>query len=172
MTDTAEDRAFTELYRAHYSPVRAYASACVSAGDVDDIVGETFLVAWRRRADIPADWARGWLIGVARNCVRSRHRASRRATAFIDQLTAQPTATSPTADEQHFADQDVETLRAAMSALKPSDQEVLVLAGPYDLSLQEIGHVLDITANAAGVRVHRARERLRAEFEKQGGAAA
>lgn len=161
------ETAFTELYETHYSPVRHYASACVSAGDVDDIVAETFLVAWRRLDDVPTDWARGWLIGVARNVVRSRQRASRRATAFIDQLTAAPTAEAAGVDEQHIAGQQVASLRSAMATLKQSDQELLVLAGPYEFSLEEIAVAFDITANAAGVRVHRARERLRAAFAKQ-----
>lgn len=167
MATTDQNAAFTEFYQAHYSSVRAYSSACVSAGDVDDIVAETFLIAWRRWADVPTDWARGWLIGVARNNVRSRQRASRRATAFIDQLTARPSAEAVSVDEQHIAGQQVESLRSAMSTLKSSDQELLLLAGQYELSLEEIALALEITANAAGVRIHRARERLRTAFAKQ-----
>lgn len=163
---------FTEFYQAHYSSVRAYATACVSGGDVDDIVAEAFLVAWRRWDDVPTDWARGWLIGVARNVVRSRQRATRRAMNFIDELTSALPTSSSSADEQHLADQDVADLRSAFSTLKASDQEVLVLAGPHDLSLEEVALAFGITANAAGVRVHRARERLRAAFAKQGGEAA
>lgn len=172
---TDVNEAFTTLYEAHYSPVRAYASACVSAGDVDDIVAETFLVAWRRWDDIPAEWTRGWLIGVARNVVRTRQRASRRSTAFIDQLTVAPKAESADVDEQHLVGQEVATLRSAMATLKTSDQELLMLAGPYEFSLEEVALAFDITANAAGVRVHRARERLRSAFAKkssEGGAAA
>lgn len=157
---------FTELYEAHYASIRAYASACVSAGDVDDIVAETFLVAWRRSDDIPADWPRGWLIGVARNVVRVRQRASRRATNFVDQLALAPANPQASADEEHLADQQIRALKKALSTLKDSDQEVLVLAGPYEFSLEEIALALDITSNAAGVRVHRARERLRAAFAK------
>lgn len=166
--DSADvNAAFTELYQDHYSSVRAYSSACVSGGDVDDIVAETFLVAWRRWEDIPADWTRGWLIGVARNVIRGRQRASRRATAFVDQLTAEVAPEEVGVDDQHIVGQQVQTLRTALSTLKSSDQEVLVLAGPYEFSLQEIALAMGITPNAAGVRVHRARERLRAAFEKQ-----
>ena len=164
--DTRRDSEFTELYEAHYASIRAYASACVSAGDVDDIVAETFLVAWTRADDVPADWTRGWLIGVARNVVPVRQRASRRATNFVDQLSLAPPNPQASPDEEHLAGQQITALKTAMSTLKESDQEVLVLAGPYEFSLEEIALALDITSNAAGVRVHRARERLRAAFAK------
>lgn len=166
---------FTELYEAQYSSVRAYASVCVSAGDIDDIVAETFLVAWRRWDDVPADWARGWLIGVARNVVRGRQRASKRATNFVDQLSFDRVPASAGPDDEHIAELQVQSLKSALVTLKASDQEVLVLAGPYEFTLEEIALALDITTNAAGVRVHRARERLRhafAKVEKEGGEAA
>lgn len=166
---------FTELYEAHSASVRAYASACVSAGDIDDIVAETFLVAWRRADDIPADWARGWLIGVARNVVRSRQRASRRAMNFIDQLAFGRPVEQSGPDEEHLADQNIRALRSALESLSVSDQELLVLAGPCEFSLDEIALALEITSNAAGVRIHRARDRLRTAFARsidEGGEAA
>lgn len=157
---------FTELYEEHRASVRAYASACVSAGDIDDIVAETFLVAWRRADDIPADWARGWLIGVARNVVRGRQRASRRAMNFVDQLALGRPVEQSGPDEDHLADHDIKLLRTALRTLSETDQELLVLAGPCEFGLNEIALAFDITPNAAGVRVHRARERLRTAFAK------
>jgi RNA polymerase sigma-70 factor (ECF subfamily) len=50
--------------------------------------------------------------------------------------------------------------------LRPADQELLMLTGQYDLSLEEVAVALEISANAAGVRIHRARERLRAAFAR------
>lgn len=165
---------FTSAYREHYSSVRAYAAACVPASEVDDIVAETFLVAWRRWAEVPTDWMRGWLIGVARNTVRSRRRATRRATSFLDQLAALPEPTTPDPDEHHQASHELRLLRRAMSTLTSRDQEILLLAGPYGLQLDEISLALDVTKNAATVRLHRARQRLRGVFEdlQQGGEAA
>lgn len=170
-----DDEGFTELYREHYGSVRAYVSACVSPSDIDDVVAETFLVAWRRRTDIPGDWTRGWLIGVARNNARNRNRSTRRAINFIDQLKFQRASEAMTPDESVHAEQQIEHLRTAMSALRSSDQELLALAGPFEMTLDEIGMALGITSNAAGVRVHRARQRLRDAFEEltsEGGEAA
>ncbi|WP_294003145.1 sigma factor [Streptomyces sp.] len=41
--------------------------------NVDDIVGETFLAAWRRRSELPED-PRPWLFGTARNAMLNAHR--------------------------------------------------------------------------------------------------
>jgi RNA polymerase sigma-70 factor (ECF subfamily) len=162
----ARDTQFTALYEEHYASIRAYASASVPTGEVDDIVAEAFLVAWRRWDDIPHDWARGWLIGVARNVVRARHRTSKRATGFLDQLSLDRSAApAATVDEQPNV--QVEMLTAALGTLKSSDQEILILTGTYDLSLEDLALALNINSSTAGVRIHRARERLRVAFAKQ-----
>src|SRR3954454_9333069 len=61
----AREARFNGLFDAHYSAVRAYAWRR-DPSNADDVVAETFLVAWRRLDDVPAD-ALPWLIGVARN---------------------------------------------------------------------------------------------------------
>ena len=48
--ETTEER-FTELYRAHVDAVRAYAWR--RARVADDVVAETFLIAWRRIDQVP-----------------------------------------------------------------------------------------------------------------------
>ncbi len=161
----ASDLAFTELYRHHLGSVRAYASAAVRPADIDDVVAEVFAVAWQRRSDIPADWARGWLIGVTRNTVRSRRRSARRAASFFDQLVdGRPTAPPGPAD-QHLEAEQFGALESAMQQLRPADREILMFAGPYEMSPGDIAAALDITENNVGVRVHRARQRLRNAFE-------
>lgn len=161
------EAAFTDLYRSHYAAVRSYASVCVPRAEVDDVVADTFLVAWRRFADIPDSWARGWLIGVARNVVRSRHRKARRATNFVDQLVALRPDNITMLDGDAVSLEDLEVLQRAFATLKESDQEILLLAGPYDLPTQEIALALDIKPNAVAVRIHRARARLRAACAAQ-----
>ena len=61
--DERETR-FEALFDAHREAVRAY----MWRRDpelADDVTAETFLVAWRRLADVPAE-PLPWLIGVAR----------------------------------------------------------------------------------------------------------
>lgn len=64
-----EDR-FRRVYADDFDSLLAYALRRVAhAEDAADVVAETFLVAWRRRQDIPiAGATRLWLYGVARRC--------------------------------------------------------------------------------------------------------
>jgi len=167
VTSGQNEAAFTALYRSHYAAVRSYASVCVPNSEVDDIVADTFVVAWRRFADMPEDWARGWLIGVTRNVVRSRNRKSRRATNFVAQLIALRPDDATTLDGDDVSLEDLDVLKKAFSKLKDGDQEILMLAGPYDMPAQEIAIALRIKPNAVGVRLHRARARLRAACDAQ-----
>lgn len=54
----------------------------------------------------------------------------------------------------------------ALVGLEESDREVLLLAGWYDLNAQEAAQAPGCTQNAYGVRLHRARRRLRAVFDE------
>jgi DNA-directed RNA polymerase specialized sigma24 family protein len=55
-----QEARFNRLYERHFDAVRAYAWRR-APGLADEIVAETFLVAWRRLPDVPDD-ALPWLI--------------------------------------------------------------------------------------------------------------
>ena len=71
MDDEGTDR-FRQIYEAHYGAVSAYARRRLPDGDLaQDAVSETFLVAWRRLADVPTGPdTLPWLYGVARRVHR------------------------------------------------------------------------------------------------------
>ncbi|MGB0101650.1 MAG: sigma factor-like helix-turn-helix DNA-binding protein, partial [Nocardioides sp.] len=62
-------------------------------------------------------------------------------------------------------------LHEALAALRPEDAELLRLWAWEQLTPAEIAVVLDVSANAAGVRLHRARARLREQLGKNGAGA-
>lgn len=57
-------------------------------------------------------------------------------------------------------------LSAALAALPARDQEVLRLWAWEQLPPREIALVLDITANAASIRLHRATQKLKKQLLK------
>jgi DNA-directed RNA polymerase specialized sigma24 family protein len=74
-TDVPEAKArLSALFRQHAVDVRSYASRRVGPDDAQEIVAETFLVAWRRIDDVP-DPALPWLYQVA--VIDRTHRWSR-----------------------------------------------------------------------------------------------
>ena len=156
---------FRGIYHDNYRPLLAYARRRTDAATADDIVADAFLTAWRRRDDIPDGAERLWLFGVARNLIRSAARSERRRRAAQArlELVRPPEADDPAAVA---SDERSTLLRAALDALSEADREVLMLAAWEELRHAEIGQVLDISANAAAIRVHRARKRLAAQLDR------
>jgi len=59
--------AFSEIFERHVRPVGGYIRRRIGADAVDDVLSETFLVAFRRRSafDLRSESARPWLLGIA-----------------------------------------------------------------------------------------------------------
>jgi RNA polymerase sigma-70 factor (ECF subfamily) len=146
------------MFEQHYGHVLAYARRrCAEPADADDVVAETFTIAWRRVRDIP-DEPLPWLYGVARRVLANQRRGRQRWLALLDRLRREPAdVPTPPADGG-------ERVRAAMARLRPQDQEVLRLAAWEGLTHAEVATVLGVSANAAAIRLHRARRHLAAEL--------
>jgi RNA polymerase sigma factor (sigma-70 family) len=161
LNDASTQREFRSLFELHYPQVEAYARRrCARRSDADDVVAETFTVAWRRFGDVPAE-PLPWLYGVARKVLANQRRGQRRWVNLIDRLRREPAdvATPPDTGEP---------VRVALARLRPAEQEILRLSAWEELTPQEIGSVLGISANAASIRLHRARKQLAAELNALG----
>ena len=158
-----EQEWFRGIYNDAYQPLLAYARRRVDAAIADEVVADTFLTAWRRRADIPDGAERLWLFGVARNMIRNAKRASARsrATEARLQLAQPPQGQDPA---ESAAGERAKLLRAALGRLSEADREVLMLVAWEELSHAEAAQALGISVNAVAIRVHRARKRLAARL--------
>lgn len=76
----AEPAAFAELYDRHYRLVHRYAARRTNAEVADDVMSETFLVAFEQRSRF--DTARGevksWLLGIATTLLKKHWRLEAR----------------------------------------------------------------------------------------------
>jgi RNA polymerase sigma-70 factor, ECF subfamily len=164
----ADQERFRRLFDDAYRPLLAYAlRRTEEAADAEDVVAETMLVAWRRQRDLPTgEEAIPWLYGVARR-VLANQRRSRARRRRLERLL-QPLLRQSIHQEEI---EPVDTVIAATRRLRTSDQEVLRLAAWENLSHAQIGTVLGCSENAAALRLHRARRRLREELLKEGGLA-
>jgi RNA polymerase sigma-70 factor, ECF subfamily len=159
--DQAELR-FRELYQANFRPVQGYAvNRLGAADDVPDVVAEVFTIAWRRLADIPPPPAdRFWLYGTARRVIARRHRSAGRLRKLLGRLAAEryPMQQPPAG----AIDPVTEQVLAALGQLKARDREALLLVHWEQLSYAEAALALGCSANAVGIRVHKAKARMRA----------
>jgi RNA polymerase sigma-70 factor (ECF subfamily) len=153
---------FRRLYQANYRPVQGYAvNRLGPADDVPDVVAEVFTIAWRRLADIPPPPAdRFWLYGTARRVIARRHRSAGRLRNLLGRLASERyPAQAPPAGA---ADPVTDRVLAALAQLKAGEREALLLVHWERLSYAEAAQALGCSANAVGIRVHKAKARLRA----------
>lgn len=157
---------FHRLYQAYFRPVQAYAVNRLGPVDeVADVVAEVFMTAWRRLADVPPPPGdRFWLYGTARRVISRRHRSASRRDNLIHRLAADRRQAEQH-DKGHFAgpvqDPAQERLLAAIARLKPADREALLLVHWEQLTYAEAAQTLGCSVNAVGIRVHKAKARLR-----------
>ena len=147
---------FEELFRSHADAVRGYALRRTSLDEVDDVVAETFLIAWRRFDDIPAN-AGPWLLGVARRVLSNRRRSDNRVVSLSDRLAERERRRPPMVTD----DTDLRlTIEAALEQLPDKEREALRLLAWDGLSTADVAVVLGCTRATLAVRMHRARRRL------------
>ncbi|GAA0475327.1 hypothetical protein Ade02nite_41410 [Paractinoplanes deccanensis] len=156
MTDPDPSRRFTAAYHAHHARVYAYAVSRAGRTLADDIVGDTFLRAWRKWDAVPAD-PLPWLLAVARNVIRERYRDEERQASLATELRTWTTeAATDVADDvaERWA-----TL-AALTALPEDDRELLTLIAWHGLTPRQAAQVIGCSTPTFFVRLHRARKRL------------
>lgn len=158
----ADDRErFERIYRENFRSVLRFALARIDPERAKDVAAETFLVAWRRLDDVPAE-PRAWLLGVARRVIAGQFRSEARRDALAVRLIgAQGAGNSDLAEA--IADRD--EVLTAFAALRERDREVLRLVAWDGLTPPEAATVLGVTRLAFAVRLHRARRRLQRALE-------
>ena len=161
-----EPELFAALFDRHAGEVHRYLGRRV--GELaDDLLSETFLIAFRRRADYRPERldVRPWLIGIATNLVHGHARAERRRYQALARAAAEP----PTRDDDPGESSDRWTaqalrgpLAAALAALHVRDRDVLLLFAWGQLGYEEIAVALDIPTGTVRSRLNRARRQTRA----------
>jgi RNA polymerase sigma-70 factor, ECF subfamily len=155
VTDRPEQR-FDQLWRDLAPAVVRYARRHVLPDDVEDVVAETFVVAWRRLDEVPS-YGLPRLLAVARNISANTRRGRRRQDALSDRIGAER-------DREpawpHTDGDDVVT--AALHRLSDADRELLTLLAWDGLDHAEAAEALGCSRGAFKVRLHRARSRFAA----------
>ena len=136
----------------------AYALRRADPATAEDVVAETFLIAWRRMDDVPSR-PLPWLLGVARRVLANLRRGERRRGALLDRLRREPAAPAQTAPGEEEG-----RALAALASLPERDREALLLHAWEGLDHAGAGTVMGCSAATFAVRLHRARQRFAREL--------
>ncbi|MFN2539286.1 MAG: RNA polymerase sigma factor [Mycobacteriales bacterium] len=157
-TDAERRERFEALAREVWVPVQRYLVRRAGPADAEDLVAEVLLVLWRRFDDVPPDAGLPWAYKVAQGVLANARRSQDRRLKLLRRLRDEPPIAPPGDDDP--------PLREALARLRPQEQEVLRLWAWEGLEARDIAVVLGVTANAAAVRLSRARHALRKELGK------
>ncbi len=160
-----DDTALRELFGRHASWLAVRLRSVLPAADVEDVLQETFLAAWRgARGYRPQGACGGWLWGIARRqaalLLRRRGPAGQAGAALPAGLVADQATPDPAETAQARAD-----LAVAVAALGPEgspEREVWRLMYEQDRPVAEVAELLGVPPGTVKSRAHRARRLLRA----------
>ncbi|MDX8152530.1 RNA polymerase sigma factor [Patulibacter brassicae] len=153
------------LFEQHHDAVRRYVARRVEPAAVDDLVAETFAVAWRRlprETDEPLPW----LYAVARKVVHGHRRSTARRSALsvrAQRLAADRTDAGDPADRLPGDP----VLARAWATLSTTEREALALVVWERLDHAEAARAAGCRPGTFAVRLNRARRRLRDALEPE-----
>ncbi len=156
---------FRDLYELHAGSVYGYAARRSGPQEAQDVVAETFLVAWRRLGDIPED-ALPWLLGVARRVLANTRRGAERRSSLVSRMRLETRSSLQSDPAEEVAAKSA--VLAALRRLSPAEHEALTLVAWEGLDIARAARVAGCTKAAFSVRLHRARRRLTKELALAG----
>jgi len=153
-----EEARFARIFREQFDAVLAYALARTDVETAKDAVADVFLVAWRRRREVPNPGL-PWLLGVAHRTLADQWRSQRRQRAVRERIGVDASSVNdaPSPEEQVVERQVV---LGALNSLGDSDRELLCLLAWDGLDKRAAAAVLECSLVTFAVRLHRARRRF------------
>nr|WP_202434095.1 MULTISPECIES: RNA polymerase sigma factor [unclassified Streptomyces] len=161
---------FAELFHRYADDIHRYVARRLGAEAADDLMAETFVVAFqqRRRYDLDRPEARPWLYGIATNLVGGHRRAEARRLRAMSRAAApdgRGAEGEPLADRvaaRVSAEGTRGALAGALAALPARYRDVLLVVAWGDLDYAEAAEALGVPVGTVRSRLHRARKRVRA----------
>jgi RNA polymerase sigma-70 factor (ECF subfamily) len=158
--------AFSEIFERHVRPVGGYIRRRVGTDAVDDVLSETFLVAFRRRSSFDQRWesARPWLLGIATRVVKSHRAAEAKQWRSFESSAAADAVSQESphvaSDARLDADAALRALAPRIAALSVKDRDTLLLYAWEDLTYEQIAAALGVPVGTVRSRLNRVRRKL------------
>lgn len=157
---------FSEIFERHAPNVEAFIASRIGHAAKDDVLSETFLVAFRQRKkfDLTVESARPWLLGIATRMIK-RHRSDE-AAHWRSLVASSQVADTSAPDEMNGVSDRVDAAAAVrelgplISGLSRRDRDTLLLYAWGDLTYEQIAVALNVPVGTVRSRLSRIRTRL------------
>lgn len=165
--DTAS---YGELVAKYEAPLRRYVVYLIGNPDMaDDVLQDSFLKAYRNLHGFkPRLKFSSWLYRITHNtaidAVKKQHLNITLEGVELDIRTAQESGIAERIDRQILATD----IRRCLAQLQPKYREPIYLYYFEDKSYREISDILRLPVATAGVRIKRAKARLKEDCQKRG----
>lgn len=159
----SDPHAFDEVYRLYGERVYRFClSQTRNVSLAEEIAAETFAAAYTAYATRRpgAEMVQFWLFRIARNQINDHYRRSKRWKA-VSQLLGRSSSHVEDIEAIAATNADLAEALKVIRQLKRRDQQLISLRVAAELSNREIGNILGISEDAAGVAVFRALQRFR-----------
>jgi len=157
---------FGKLFDRHGLAVHRYVASRAGRADIDDLVSETFVTAFRARARYDRKYpnARPWLLGIATNVLRHHYRSEHRRLGRLGSVHRTPEVAVDLSESVAAAvdgASETDHIAEALDRLDDRYREVLLLVASTDLTYEEIVRALGVPIGTVRSRLARGRRRLR-----------
>lgn len=162
----ADPTRFADLVRVHGECISQYLTRRVGPDVAEDLAAETFVKAFRARADYrPLNAsALPWLYSIATNVLRSHIRSEQRRIAALGRMAGR--AVYDSADHERVDDSleaaaTLQRLAGSFAGLSDDARDILALIAVEGLSYEETAIALEVPVGTVRSRLSRARQELR-----------
>lgn len=168
MTEIDDHEAFAAVFDAHFDEIHRYVAYRLGSDSAEDVVSDTFLIAFRKRAQFDPTLAtpKTWLYGIATKLVGKHRRQEARALRALGRCA--PDRDHPGHEERVVVQVSAQSLRpdlaAALAGLDQRDRDVVQLLALAGLSHDEVAAALGIPNGTVRSRLNRARKKLRSSL--------
>ena len=164
MVASQDTDAFGELIRRHQSQVRNFLRRLTRDETLaDDLAQDCFLHAWDKIHTYTGSGSFiGWLLRVAYTTFLQSKRKSKRYREIVEQAGHEAERASVAVQGAAEAELDVDTL---MAALNEQERVIMIFSYACGLSHREISEATDLPAGTVKSLIHRAKEKIRMQFE-------
>ena len=164
MVASQDAGAFGELIRRHQSQVRNFLRK-LSRDEAlaDDLAQDCFLHAWNKIHTYSGTGSFiGWVLKIAYTTFLQSKRTSKRYNESLEQAGHESDRSAVTSHSTPETELDLDTL---LGALNEQERVIMIFSYACGLSHREISETTELPAGTVKSIIHRAKEKIRTQFE-------